>query len=726
MASSKALIRDVVDRLLHDPGYYDWFLEDPDAALAEFPGLKGADIRLLKREAADRERLVKFAERLNITVRSMDMPAGGMEEMVFEEEAMIEEMPAELVEMEESEMEFADVAEEGLLEEAPPAIAEGDAAVESAPAASGRLVNTGFSQPSTAAEPVSPQRPLQPNRDYYFWLEVGARIRGSIETSSVPLPVEKLPPEARLQVVLFSFAGQIGLVPGADVGELQIDPYGRIHVAKPVPFHQPDDIAAEMRGKRLFFPVTTPAAAGEHRLRCNIYHERTLVQSRLITVLVSADDAERPEAVLASDLDYNLSRNLNGRQLAGMGQNKLSIMLNDNGNGTHGFRFFGENEFKNDAEFGESELVDLLNTARAGLRKVAWGDDRPYAPGKKYRLAGPLNKNRLRGDLITLALRGFRFYDTLINRLAGDIDRAWDLADLMLTTGQVQIASKKNANLVIPAALFYDHPLDDGVPVNQLTVCADFLAALDGEAPLVESACFQGKCAHYDDDKVICPSGFWGFRHNLGLPVTVDEAPDTPVEIPGGDGPPSLAVSVSTDPNFVERPGHEQRLQGMGFGWEHADERDESIDLMKKSSAQVVYFYCHGGLHDNLPYLSVGPPGSARITPSVFRRKRIRWRRVRPLVFINGCHTTQLTPERALNLVNGFVENAAAAGVIGTEITIFEPIAVQFGEAFFRRFLIEKESVGEAVRGARLEMLKSGNPLGLVYIPYALPGLRLA
>jgi len=29
------------------------------------------------------------------------------------------------------------------------------------------------------------------------------------------------------------------------------------------------------------------------------------------------------------------------------------------------------------------------------------------------------------------------------------------------------------------------------------------------------------------------------------------------------------------------------------------------------------------------------------------------------------------------------------------------------------------------VRGARLELLKDGNPLGLVYIPYAVASLRL-
>ena len=96
----------------------------------------------------------------------------------------------------------------------------------------------------------------------------------------------------------------------------------------------------------------------------------------------------------------------------------------------------------------------------------------------------------------------------------------------------------------------------------------------------------------------------------------------------------------------------------------------------------------------------------------------------RPLVFINGCHTTALTPDVPLEFVSLFLEMSEASAVIGTEITIFEPLAVAFAEAFLPRFLAGTP-LGEAVRGARLALLKDGNPLGLVYIPYALAGLRL-
>jgi hypothetical protein len=295
----------------------------------------------------------------------------------------------------------------------------------------------------------------------------------------------------------------------------------------------------------------------------------------------------------------------------------------------------------------------------------------------------------------------------------------------MVKSGQVQIATKEKANMLVPAAMFYDYPLDTGLPAADYSLCPAYLAALQQDAPLEETDCFQGDCPSHSQDAVVCPSGFWGYRHSLGLPISVSTAPDAPVTIPT-QGTAKIAVNVSTDPNFRQRPLHERNLQQMGLGWEYADDREEALALMKKTESQVVYFYCHGGLSQTKPFLSVGPPRGPRINRDNLRNERIRWRKVRPWVFINGCHTAALTPEHAINFVAGFVEVSHAAGVIGTEITIYEPIAVAFAEACLYRFLIKRETIGEAVRGARLKMLKDGNPLGLVYIPYVMAGLKLA
>ena len=583
-----------------------------------------------------------------------------------------------------------------------------------------RLVNTGFADAAQPQQPIDAYTPLATGADYYFWFEVGELATGAIDVEPVELPIDKLPPEARLQVALFGFDGGLALTPGADVGEIKIEGNGRVRVIKPAA--QPDILAGdELLTRRLFFPVSAPTAAGSRNLRCNIYYQQTLVQSHLVTVQVTANPAPQDDVALKTQADYTLSHTLDGAQLQGMGQTRLSLMLNDNGNGTHGFRFFGEKEFKNDAALGEGELSDLIAKARGAMRQAAWGDEEDFAAGKVYRYGGRPNPKRLTDDLVRFAIRGYRFYDALITKLAGDAD-PWDLADLMLKPGQVQIASKESARLVVPAAMFYDYPLDDGRPDH--TLCPEFLQALKSGAALAETACFQGNCPSYDEETVVCPSGFWGFRHSLGFPVSIGGASDAPPEIPSSDKP---QIDVGMYPDFPMLPQHLKKLRSMGYEGDSAQTRDATLDMLKSSDAQVVYFYCHGGVtNENIPFLQVDTNHQRRFTRSNLRSKRIRWEEPRPLVFINGCHTTALSPDVAIDLVSGFVATSHAAGVVGTEITIFEPIAVSFAEECFDRFLRQRQTLGEAIRGARIKMLQEGNPLGLVYIPYAMAGLKLA
>jgi CHAT domain len=296
----------------------------------------------------------------------------------------------------------------------------------------------------------------------------------------------------------------------------------------------------------------------------------------------------------------------------------------------------------------------------------------------------------------------------------------------MLQPGLVQIASKESPRHVIPAALIYDYPLDTTAPIEGYELCSTFADALVRERPLADIPCFRGDCPNRDAETVVCASGFWGYRHALGMPVSVaGTAPDLPAEIAYAKGP-HLAVAVSTDPAFVMRSGHEKKLRALraGVEWRYADSRAEALSLLKEGGAEIVYFYCHGGVADDIPFIQVGALDERGITRDLLRREAIRWSSPRPLVFINGCHTTALEPEKAIEFVSALVENAQASGVIGTEITVFEPLASAFAEECLRRFL-DGEPLGEAVRGARLALLAAGNPLGLAYIPFAMAGLRL-
>jgi hypothetical protein len=57
---------------------------------------------------------------------------------------------------------------------------------------------------------------------------------------------------------------------------------------------------------------------------------------------------------------------------------------------------------------------------------------------------------------------------------------------------------------------------------------------------------------------------------------------------------------------------------------------------------------------------------------------------------------------------------------------VFEPIATAFAEMFIAA-LVAHRTVGAAIRLARPGLLKKGwNPLGLLYVPFAMATLRLS
>ena len=767
MADSNQIRQEVVTRLLNDAAFLERFLQDPDGVLAEFPGLDRFDARYLKDKIEDWDSLTAVAERFNIPIPEQltetlvtfdesdnpprlqlalhlqDDPAffalfqkdpaaalAAYPALDDDDAAYIQERITDaatlqaVIDRYSTTVQAANGGSSGPPRPAPPPPAPDSPSKSVEQERPPRVVNTGFAGQATPTDLITSfNSPLAADQPYYFWFQVGELMEAGLAQEVYELPANKLPPEAHLTIALFAFEDELELT-GAEMGEIKLAPEGAITVTRRA--DEPTAVSDALLDQRLYFGIRTMPDEGYGRLRCNIYYQHTLVQSHLIVARVAADPTAQPHRMLWHTMDYTLSKSLDSVQLVAMRQNILSIMINDNGNGTHGFRFMGGKAFKNDATLGEGAITQLQGWTRGALRKAAWGDDEPYKSGKKYQYGSQLNLNKLQADLLSMVINGFRAFDALISPLVGDADKVWDVMDWMVKPGQVQIANKEAAQLVIPAAMFYDYPFLDGNAPGDYSLCSTFLEALPGSKPLEECACFQGDCPSYEDELVICPSGFWGFRHYLGLPMSVKSAPDAPLKI-GGSSPPKMAVSVSTDPNFTERPSHEQRLQQMGVGWEYADSRDEALTMLKATESQIVYFYCHGGLTERgMPYLSLGSKDGDWFTRGNLRTRRIRWKKIRPLVFINGCHTTQITPERALDFVSGFVETSGAAGVIGTEITIFEPIAVQFAEECLRRFLFDGQTLGQAVRGARLHMLKNGNPLGLVYIPYALPALKLA
>lgn len=585
-----------------------------------------------------------------------------------------------------------------------------------------RLVSTGFSEIDAPGLPLDSDLTLRPDHDYFFWFNIGERAPGSIETQPVPL---RLPSEAgsgtRLVVALFSFAGELLTEARRDVGWFVVGADESIIVDR-----QPT--GATGGGTRLYFPVHTPGEPGRYRLRCNLYCKQVLLQSRLVEVDVSVLE-ERRQLALTSIADYLADTALDPRQLTQMPALTLSIFINNNGDGTNGLRFVGmDGHLKEDIAIGEGALQDHISRARKALSQVAWGSEDEWA-GQDFRYDRkvPDDPSRIQ-DLIHLASTGARLWSAI----TGKIGRAPQLSYLrriLRRPGVIEIAGKDGPGPAIPASIIYDYWLDSG---KNLKVCAESLSAIKDDVDLAGHRCFQGECPSYEDDTVVCPGGFWGFRHQVGLPQSrmawhADSESRRTINaiLTRSEEQPTVFVGINTQ--LDEK--HPQWVYTLGKPESSKlhNSRDEFLDSLRNPATgpHLIYLYCHGMIDRGIPMLLVGRPDDNGIAYEHIADGRVSWPVSHPLVFLNGCNTAVVEPRYAMSFVQGFIQIAEASGVVGTEITIYESLASRFARCLLDRFVTSNLPIASAIRLTRLELLKEGDPLGLAYVAYSDPRLLM-
>ncbi len=599
------------------------------------------------------------------------------------------------------------------------------------------VVNTGFSLGDRPDRPLLPSTPLQPDSAYYFLFWIGEASQYSGETTFAGLP-EEVQESEWLEVTLVGYHDGLLIDPQACRGWLRATAGGYAEVAtQPLGDQAPRTPQDPIT---LYFPLRTPPRPGRYALRCNLYYHGLLIQSRRISARVMVKPLPQPSGKPAwqSDLDYHLSSPGRAAEIKNLPATRLSLQLNANPDGTNSFHLRGadgvEQLKQDDLRFGEGELHGMIQQARQVLQLASWSSPSDWVKGQAFKYQDrQLNWTNLTNDLVNLAKWGRMFYTTIADRLAGGAEARRAFQELMRTPGFVQIALKGSPSYILPAALIYDYPLDPGCS-EKYRLCPEFVRALNAGEDLEQSACLQGRCPTLAgregkpkpcDElmRTVCPGGFWGFRHYLGLPLALDERSEAPFEIPCA-GKPAMLMGEYRDFSLVA--GHKTRLSQLAVNFSAEADRNKLLERFQGEPGEMIYFYCHGGLVREAPYLVVGSEAQrGLIQTSNFQDYEIRWESgARPLVFLNGCHTSAVDPLAALTLLRGFVVDALAAGLIGTEITIYEELASDFAEAFFARFLAG-QTAGEALRAARLVLLQQGNPLGLVYTPFVQAGLRL-
>ncbi len=376
------------------------------------------------------------------------------------------------------------------------------------------VINTGLSRRDQPDIPLDPDITLAAGSDYLFWIEIAPPIMGSIEEQPIGAPQRLVAAEALLDVVLFDVSGPPVVIAGSDEGKLKLLPDGSAIVVRQPSGQAGPVVSAALLARRLLFPLRQPTEPGEMRFRCNLYHSGVLIQSRLVRCEVRRAPARSPGAI-RSRLDYLLARTLAPDRLAGAQPHELSVLVNDNEDGTHGFYFAsGKGRWKRRATFDADALQAYLDQARGALRLAAWGTDQAWRD-EPYLYDGEANRARLLKDLIPICTRGYAFYSEMIDRLAGTDEagesKAEELTALMRAPGSVQIALLGTPRSVVPAALIYDYDLDTGASLASYTFCEQFLEDLAKPHGLRDSICFAGSCPNREGNvTVICPSGLVG------------------------------------------------------------------------------------------------------------------------------------------------------------------------------------------------------------------------
>ena len=480
------------------------------------------------------------------------------------------------------------------------------------------------------------------------------------------------------------------------------------------------------RRDNIYISFTTRDAPGSVAIRLGIYYAKNLLQSQFFRATVCTFEEEAGEGH-TSWIDYTLTDTLT--DIDGFSPRTCNILVNDNEDGSHRIVINGPGA---DLSFRltEDQLRSAIVPARHTLGRIHFREYGGQFGGQKQRenlydsRTNSKDKEKFTEDLRRLAPLGQDLWIALLD----DKEYAWDFFNNPST---IQVSRVVGNRFIYPWALVYDIPLERGAPENYFG-CRILREWEDVKKELAKDALRECPYKGEHRENILCPFGFWGFRHIIEQPPSVPKNWSLPREIRAANTPPQMVVGVSLALDAVLTGNHFTRLGGLKYGLRTCD----SVAALKaalKAPVETLYFYCHGETEEDpagqrATRLTLGKNDKFYAQDiSVWRRsawKAEHWKATSPLVFLNGCHTTDITPELLLSFVDSF-SNAYAAGVLGTEITIDQNVASEIAELFFEGFR-SNMSVGESLHKMRIRMLAKNNLLGLAYTAYCSADLRLS
>jgi hypothetical protein len=514
---------------------------------------------------------------------------------------------------------------------------------------------------------------------------------------------------------------------------------------------------------------TAHAVPGFARLRYTLYQDNRVLQSFLLAARLAGD---APGATWRNAIEgYVRALSVSADMLVGHGIDALSFLtrleyaeqpldgaieahpraLSIVANDSDGTPVIS---LKTDRAFAvrvSGDLDDRVAEVRLALCVASSGNAAtdPESTGPWFYRFDPDNtgSDALLGEVLPgLAAAGWALHDAVVPAASRR-----ELAPLLGGTGETIQVAHVLLDKVIPWAAIYDQPYDsevtqddDGHAVEHAT-CLAALPDARGQMPALPCGQAPGCVLGAEESArraaegrprllpstVACPRHFWGFRHRIELPAQqvagVEGQARALVRTIDCERPIQVVVGAHT--GLASAEDHAARLQALletaqctlAHGVAHL--RDQVLAALRTVDLDIAYLYCHAwrqvkGVAGRKPHLEFGD--------GIIRPEHLAadpWSH-HPLVFLNGCFTAGFRPDALSPFISRLVEDRAASGVIGTEITVFEPFAAELALLFLARFLAG-QSAGDALLEARRILLARRNPLGLVYTLYAAADLRL-
>ena len=473
----------------------------------------------------------------------------------------------------------------------------------------------------------------------------------------------------------------------------------------------------------LIFVLRAPSQPGPARLRILYYYRGAVVQSQLLTMNIGGQDP------WSLGTDYTIAAAL--PSAADIPQRpRVAVVLNGDATGHEIYVRTGDGADGQPATTA-IELPPAIGDRVRDFRKVLASE--AIAPTTAQR-----SRAQLITSLRTLAPLGWELYAAVFPALK---EVLYLLDDQAAGRAVLHVARPAGVSLSVPWALLYTIGIDSqyGPGYQSVPVCP-LVRDWDGRSPLVSGD--AGSCPHAADvshaSNLLCPFGFLGFCHDIEQ-LSRTERPVVSISAAAGS-----SIVVAETSYQVNQRALQQHVTGLrqtisarlpGVGVQEAAGK-AALEQLISRDLPLIYFYCHGerpNAASRETYLGIG--NREWVTPPDFmgwvraaylsRHQRV-WDHVRPLVFINACHSAELDPAALFNYVDAFVGAGNAAGVIGTEVKVQQDLAMAFAQLFFDGLLTGGATVAQALRRARMEFLTQGNLFGLAYTPYCWADLTVA